>query len=85
MRPLLRLCLPLASLGLLLSACSQKPSTESTASAPDASTTASSPAAPPAASAGEPITIGYSDWPGFIAKETAGMKELARQGGIKEE
>ena len=27
----------------------------------------------------------YSDWPGFIAKETAEMKELARQGGIKEE
>jgi len=27
----------------------------------------------------------YSDWPGFIAKETAEMKELARKGGIKEE
>ena len=27
----------------------------------------------------------YPDWPGFIAKETAEMKELARQGGIKEE
>jgi tripartite-type tricarboxylate transporter receptor subunit TctC len=27
----------------------------------------------------------YSDWPGFIAKEIAEMKELARQGGIKEE
>ncbi|NOJ49138.1 Bug family tripartite tricarboxylate transporter substrate binding protein [Bradyrhizobium archetypum] len=27
----------------------------------------------------------YSDWPGFIAEETAAMKELARQGGIKEE
>ena len=27
----------------------------------------------------------YPDWPGFIAKETAEMKELARKGGIKEE
>jgi len=27
----------------------------------------------------------YSDWPGYIAKEIAEMKELARQGGIKEE
>jgi tripartite-type tricarboxylate transporter receptor subunit TctC len=27
----------------------------------------------------------YPDWPGFIAKETAEMKELALKGGIKEE
>jgi tripartite-type tricarboxylate transporter receptor subunit TctC len=27
----------------------------------------------------------YPDWPEFIAKETAEMKELARKGGIKEE
>jgi len=27
----------------------------------------------------------YPDWPGFIARETAEMKELARKGGIKEE
>jgi len=33
----------------------------------------------------EPGFKRYSDWPGFIAKETAAMKELARQGGIKEE
>jgi len=33
----------------------------------------------------EPGFKRYSDWPGFIAKETAEMKELARQGGIKEE
>ena len=36
-------------------------------------------------SVAEPLKIAYSDWPGFIAKETAEMKELARKGGIKEE
>jgi tripartite-type tricarboxylate transporter receptor subunit TctC len=27
----------------------------------------------------------YSDWAGFIGKETAAMKELAQAAGIKEE
>jgi len=33
----------------------------------------------------EPGFKRYPDWPGFIAKETAEMKELARTAGIKEE
>jgi tripartite-type tricarboxylate transporter receptor subunit TctC len=33
----------------------------------------------------EPAFKRYTDWPGFIAKETAEMKELARTAGIKEE
>ena len=33
----------------------------------------------------EPAFKRYSDWPGFIAKETAEMKELARAAGIKDE
>ena len=33
----------------------------------------------------EPAFKRYADWPGFVGKEIAEMKELARTAGIKEE
>jgi NitT/TauT family transport system substrate-binding protein len=64
MRATTRLLLPLLSLGVLLSACKPPTKTDETASAP-ATTSETAPA--PAVASSAPISIGYSDWPGWVA------------------
>jgi NitT/TauT family transport system substrate-binding protein len=75
----------ISACGLLLTinACKEAPAAESKASTPVAS--ASAEAAAPTPAAGAPLTIAYSDWPGFVAWEVAIKKGWFKEAGVNVE
>jgi len=80
----------IAACGLLLTfnACKEAPAAESKPSTPAAATpvaSASAEAAAPTPAAGAPLTIAYSDWPGFVAWEVAIKKGWFKEAGVNVE
>jgi NitT/TauT family transport system substrate-binding protein len=69
----------LLTLGLfaLAGGCDDSSKTSSPTTAPTAPATAGTPSAP-----GKPLTIGYSDWPGWIAWEVALQKGFFKEAGV---
>jgi NitT/TauT family transport system substrate-binding protein len=69
-----KLALTIAPLGLMLTACGPKANNTTAPAAPGA------PAA--IASSAEPITIGYSDWPGWVAWDIAEQQGFFKKHGV---